>query len=125
MHRAAAALVGAADPSEELGHDAVGFDATGEGVAVVAVVGDDLVVGAEGVDGADGASLLARVEVEEAADLAARVHLRALLLEAPDEQHLVEEALLDVTVGRFSDHGGDGLAHTHACGLSKVSMNPV
>ena len=93
-------------------------------MAVVAVVGDDLVVGAEGVDGADGAGLLARVEVEEAADLAARVHLGALLLEAPDEQHLVEEALLEVVVGRFSHHRGDGLAHAHVRGLISVTMHP-
>ena len=56
--------------------------------AVVAVGRDDVVLGLEGGDGADGDRLLPDVEVEEAADLALRVGLRRRLLHAPDGQHL-------------------------------------
>ena len=47
----------------------------------------------ERVDRAHSARLLARVQVEEAPDLSARVHLAGLLFEAADEDHLEEELL--------------------------------
>src|SRR5262249_15726403 len=63
----------------------------GQGVAVVAVVGDQVVVGAHLAYGADPDRLLADVEVEEAADLPLDVELGAALLEPSDEQHLAVE----------------------------------
>ena len=86
---------------------------------------DDLVGVAKGVDGADGAGLLAGVQVEEAADLAARVHLGALLLEAPDEQHFVEKALLQLIVRGLSHHRGNGLSNAHVCTFIKTTSHSV
>jgi hypothetical protein len=59
-------------------------------VAVVAVAGEDVVVRPQGRERADGDRLLPDVEMTEAADLAERVRLGRLLLEAADENHLVE-----------------------------------
>jgi hypothetical protein len=55
---------------------------------VVPVGAEEVVVGPQQAHRADGDRLLADVEVEEAADLALHVDLRAALLEAPDEEHV-------------------------------------
>src|SRR5205085_5941695 len=92
VHRTALALRAAADLAVQFGHHFVGRDAHDERMAVVAVAGVDVIVGPEGRERADGDSLLADVEVAEATDLAERVGLGRLLLEAADEYHLIEHA---------------------------------
>ena len=53
-----------------------------------AIRADHVVVVAQRRQRADGDRFLADVQVTESADLAERVRLRGLFLEAPDQQHL-------------------------------------
>ena len=64
---------------------------------MLAIGRDDVVLVVERVNRADGDGLLAGIEMAEAGDFAAAVHLGGLLLEAPDERHApieVEELAL-------------------------------
>ena len=92
VHRAAEPLRAAGDLAEELGQDRFGVHALRDGEAVVAVGGDDVVVGRERRASADGDRLLADVKVEESADFALRVGARALFFEAANEEHLAVAA---------------------------------
>src|ERR1700730_7432313 len=56
-------------------------------MAMLAVSGDDVVLVVEGRNSADGDRLLASVEMAEAGDFAAAIHLGDLVLEAPDQNH--------------------------------------
>ena len=85
-----AAALAAADPgglAAELGQERTRVGAAGERVAVVAVGGDEVVVGAQEAHRPDPHRFLSDVEVEEAADLPLDVELGAALLEAADEEH--------------------------------------
>ncbi len=104
MHRAALALGAAGDLAVELGHEGLGVHADGDGMAVVAVGGDDVIVLAHERAGADGDGFLADVEVEEAADLAGIIDREAALLEAADAHHLAVE--LDLLLGAKRGVGG-------------------
>jgi hypothetical protein len=88
----------------ELGHDAPRADAAAEGVAVLAVVGEQVVGRLEGCHEADDRRLLAEVEVAVAADLGLGVGARGALFEATDQQHLLVPGELVFAGGR----GGDG-----------------
>ena len=90
MHRAALALGIAAAPAGEFGHHAFRIHAAGQHVTVIPVAGDHLVAVTLGHLHADDDGFLADIEVAKAADQAHPVHLAGLLLEAPDQQHLVE-----------------------------------
>ena len=90
MHRAALALGIAAAPAGEFGHHAFRIHAAGQHVTVIPVAGDHLVAVALGHLHADDDGFLADIEVAKAADQAHAVHLAGLLLEAPDQQHLLE-----------------------------------
>ena len=57
-------------------------------MAVVAVVGDDVVLVAQGVDRPHRAGFLPDVQVQKAADVPAPVHLPRHVLELADEHHL-------------------------------------
>ena len=107
VHRAALAARAAVHAPEELGHDRARRHAAGECLAVVAVGGDDVVVGAEHREHARGDRLLPDVEVAEAADLPERVRLADLLLEATLEEHRVEEFAAEF--GIAGEFGGVGL----------------
>ena len=54
---------------------------------MLAIGRDDVVFVVECGDRADRDRFFARIEMAEAGDLAARVHLGGLLLEAPDQNH--------------------------------------
>ena len=101
VHRAAFARRAAASLAEQLRHHLVWRSPHDERVAVVAVAREHVVVGAYGRDGADGDGLLPDVEVAEASDLAERVGFGGLLLEAADENHLVEHAQQRLVVNLF------------------------
>jgi hypothetical protein len=88
VHRAAAPAADARGATVKFGHRRAGFATARQGVAVVAVVGDDVVFLAESPDRADRDGLFADVEVAETADLAVSVGFGALLLETADEDHL-------------------------------------
>ena len=102
VHAAALAAADAGGLAAQLGHQRPRVGAARERVAVVAVGGDEVVVGPQQAHGADADRLLADVEVEEAADLALDVELRAALLEAADEQHLPVQRERFVSVQRFT-----------------------
>ena len=93
VHRAALALASSRSPCPAARPSpALALHAPGQGMAVVAVGGDDIVVLAEDADRADRHRLLAAVLVEEAADLLVLIeHLRPLL-EPADQHHLPQPA---------------------------------
>jgi len=91
VHRAALTVAEPVAAPEQLGHDPTRVGALRQTVAVLAVRRDRVVVGAQHGRRADGHRLLADIQVEEAADLAERVALRSLLLEATDQHHLRQE----------------------------------
>jgi hypothetical protein len=87
MHRAAAAVRDAGGLAEQLSHHDSRISALGEAVAVLAIGRDDVVPVGQRVDRADGDRLLAGIEMTEAGNFAAAVHLGGFLLEAADEGH--------------------------------------
>jgi hypothetical protein len=91
VHRAALAARAAVDAPEELGHDRARRHAARERLPVVAIRGDDVVVVAQHGERAGGDRFLPDVQVAEAADLAERVRLAVLLLEAALQEHRVEQ----------------------------------
>jgi hypothetical protein len=91
MHRAAFPLTQARAAAEKLRHDRFRIRATSQAVTVVPVGGEDIVIGPQRINRADGYGLLTNIEMTEAADLPESVHLRSPLLEAADQQHLSVE----------------------------------
>src|SRR5205085_10765665 len=83
---------------EELGHHRRGVDAAGDGMAVLAVAGEDVVIGLEGLDAPDHSRLLAQAEMAVDSDACLRVLLLSALLESPDELHLPVQAQQEVAV---------------------------
>src|SRR5882757_1243959 len=88
VHRAALALGIAGAATGQLGHHALGVHAGGQHLAVVAVGGDDGVLGLDGRLHAHDDGFLADIEMTEAADQAHAVELAGALLEAADQQHV-------------------------------------
>src|SRR3989454_634132 len=97
-HRAPLAFAEPVAAPEQLGHHAARVGALEEAVPVLAVGRDRVVVGGEARGGAGGPRLLADGEVEEPADLAERVGLRRLLLEATDDEHVAQKLAREVGV---------------------------
>src|SRR6185436_5042552 len=87
VHRAALAAADAGRLAVDLGHHALDVAALRDRVAVAAVRADDVVVGTEVADHAGGDRLLARVQVDEAGDLARRELAVQALLELADGAH--------------------------------------
>jgi hypothetical protein len=106
VHGAADAVGDAGGAAEELGDDHLRVGPAGQDLPVVAVAGDDVVIGVQRAERADGDRLLADVEVAEAQDLLERVGLGRQLLEAADEDHhpIPLQQLLAAD-GTFWDHG--------------------
>src|SRR5262249_8145567 len=75
-----------------LGHRGPGLHAAGQGVAVVAVGGDDVVILAEDADRTDGDRFLSTVEVAEPADGPLLVEHRRAFFEPSDQEHLAQPA---------------------------------
>ena len=105
----------------KLGHEARGSHAARQRVAVVAVVRDDVVVGAQRRIAPTADRLLADVEVQEAADLALARTSRATLLEAPDEEHLTVSFESFVAIHVPPSVSDDRSAYTVAIGASQRS----
>jgi hypothetical protein len=97
VHGAALALGAAGGLAVELGHELVHAHADGDGVAVVAVGGDDVVVLAHEGAAAHGHRFLADVEVQEPTDLLGLIGAQRTFLEAADAHHRAEE--LDAGAG--------------------------
>ncbi len=86
VHRSAAAMAVAGLLAEQLGHHPARVMTLRDGMAVSAVGADDVVVGLDGRDRADGDALLAEVRVEVPADVPEAVLLDRSLFEASDRQ---------------------------------------
>ena len=99
VHRAALAVRAAVDAAEQLGHHGARRDAAHERLAVVAVRGDDVVVGPQRGLRARAHGFLSDVQVAEAADLAQRVRLGGAFLEAALEQHVVQQLQVQRGIG--------------------------
>ena len=117
VHRATAAAAAALDLAEHLRHEPARVDSARQRMAVLAIGGHDRVVRRETLQRADGHGLLADVEVQEAADLALAVLLRARLLEAPDAHHPAQEPQRVVAVAWREER-----VRRH--GLSSVEVSP-
>ena len=118
MHRAALALGASGGLAVKFGHAFVHAHADGEGVAVVAVGRDDVVVVAHEGGRAHRDGLLAIIEMEKTAHLARVVNLGRLQFEAPDANHAAEKPELVLLRERGVDRrcgeinrGGGGFWH--------------
>ncbi len=87
MHRTTKAAGAAGHFAEELSHAGVGARATSEGVRVIPVGGDEVIVRTSGGDGPGHDRFLPDVKMAEAADLLGLILLAGPLLETTDEQH--------------------------------------
>jgi hypothetical protein len=95
VHGAAATLAAAGLLAEQLGHHGLGVGTAFDGMDMVAVAGDDVVMTrARGFHDAETAGLLAGVEMEEASNLAFHIGFVATLLEAAREQHFAQQPFL-------------------------------
>src|ERR1700720_983846 len=94
MHRAPLAFGAPCGLAEELRHTGFHVHANGQGVSVVAVGGDDVVIVPQKRDRADSDSLLARVKMEKATHFSQVVIFERGLLEPPDPEHLAQETNL-------------------------------
>jgi hypothetical protein len=115
VHGAAAPAGGAGALGQELGHDLVGADALGDGLAVVAVGDDHGVIGLHGGGGGDGDGLLADVEVAEAAEHLLLIGSPGDLLDAADEHHLVH-GLQELGLGEVAGVVGACFEHASSVG---------
>ena len=84
VHRAAAAAATALLLAEHLGQQPVHADAAGDCLAVLAISGDDRILGCERLQDADRHRLLAVIQVQKSEDLLRLVELDAFRLEMSD-----------------------------------------
>src|SRR5690348_16664573 len=87
VHRAAKSLSAAGRLSEKFGHTRVGAGSARQGVAVIAISSNNVIVGTDGSDRADHNGFLADVEVAKAADLLRLILLARAFLETANQQH--------------------------------------
>jgi len=88
VHRAAFALAATGDFTEKLGHYLLAAEATGQGLTMVSVVSDNIIVGSQGGYGAHGDSFLATIKVQETPDIASGILTCTLSFELSNEAHL-------------------------------------
>ncbi len=100
MHRSAEPAGAAGHFAEKFRHTGVGARPTGEGMGVIAIGGDEVIVRPGGGDGAGHDRLLPDVEMAEAADFLRLILLAGALLEAADEQHHREHLDFVALLGR-------------------------
>jgi hypothetical protein len=95
MHGSAPALADTGFPGEQFRHDFLRIGAGLDGVHMIAVTGDHVVVpNPRGLQHTKGAGLLTRIEVQEATNIALHVCLVAALFKAAREQHFAQQAFL-------------------------------
>src|SRR3990172_5421747 len=102
-----------------LRHDRRRGNTAYERMTVLAVGGDNGVVRLQGLEDADRHRLFTDVQMQEAADLALAVELRAPLLKSANAQHLPYELAREIAVVRNRVDTGE----THAGG-SSVEVSP-
>ena len=91
VHRTTLATRASILPTEQLGHYAARRDAARERLAVIAIGGDDVIIGAQHAERAGAHCFLPDIEVTEAAHLAQRVGFGRALLEAALQEHGMQE----------------------------------
>src|ERR1700694_548732 len=136
VHRAATAVRGSRFLAEELGHHGLRVDAAGDGVPVLAVAREDVVVQLERANAADDSRFLTDVEVAVAADLRLGVLLLRALFEPSDELHLAVQAEQEIAIlllqlqrlgcergGGWGTRGFDRGAHVRLSILSVSSLS--
>lgn len=131
VHRASFSARAAGGFALKLGHAFVHRHADCQGVPVIAISGDDVVVVAEEVASAYGNGLLADVEVKKSANLALLVNAQGAFFKASDAHHVGVEAQLVLGAERLIDGGfrvwarNSRLGGAHGClvvkGLLDVS----
>lgn len=84
MHRTAQPFGAAGHFAEQFCHQRIDVESARNSMAVVAVMGKDMIFGAQRRNGADRRRLFADVQMEKTADSGFGVHLLTLLLEASD-----------------------------------------
>src|SRR3569623_1942759 len=95
VHGAAAAFARSRLFSVELGHHLFGIGAAFDGMHVVAITGDHIVVTrTRRLQHAVAAGLLAGIKMEESTDLALHIGFVAALLKTPREKHLAQQPFL-------------------------------
>src|SRR5213082_801856 len=102
----------------QLGHHGGGRHAPRQGLTMLTVRRDHVVVVPQGRERPDRDGLLPDVEMAEPADLAERVRLGGLLLEATDQEHLAQHASLQLRLGggaHVRGPGGGGGHYAVAC----------
>src|SRR5206468_6392281 len=87
VHRSALPMRAAVDAPEPLRHHSAGRDTSSEGLTMVAVRRDDVIIRPEHRQRTRAHGLLADVEVAEPTDLAECICLRAALLESTLQKH--------------------------------------
>src|SRR5262245_18933033 len=87
MHRPTEPSRAAGFFSEKLRHTCIGARAPGQGMPVITVSGNDVIIRAHGSDRPDHDSFLANVKVTKAANLLRLILLTGAFFEAPDRQH--------------------------------------
>jgi threonine aldolase len=105
VHGAAPALAAASGLAEELAHHLARRHTAAQGVDVIAIgAAEPIMLETHGLDHPCADGLLAVVEVHEAEHLAAVVHLRALIFEAPTQLHVAVEHQAHLTgdLGRLA-----------------------
>ncbi len=94
VHGAALALRHAGQPPRQLRHYRLRLGAGEQLLRVAAIGGDDVILRPARHEDAGGHRLLPDIQVQEAADVPHAVELAGLFLEAADEQHVAQRALL-------------------------------
>ena len=103
MHRATQAARTACFFSKKLRHTGVRACAASKRVSVIAVSGDDVVIVANGRDGAGHNCFLANVKVTKTADLLRLILLTGAFLETPNQQHQREHLDFVALLHRLHD----------------------
>ncbi len=97
----------------------------GEGDAVVAVGGEQVIVRPHGGVGADGDRFLSDVEVEETADFSPRIGPSRLFFEATDRGHLAVELEVKLVVGRRLVMAKAGTSRATVCARRTSRSDPT
>ena len=92
MHRSALAPRDSGKLAEELGHEGLGIEPAGQGMAMVPVCREHVILRKiEGGNRADRYGFLTCIEMAETAYLPQSVHLAGLLLECPYKLHFLQQ----------------------------------
>ena len=128
VHRAALALRASRRLAEQFRHDRSRCHAARQRLSVLAVGADYVVVGTKCGECANRHGFLPDIQVAEAADLSKRICLTSLLLEVPDQHHVVQPfavLIREWRIGAFALGASGGLRHFHDSFLIDITPPPI